>query len=246
MDMRVPVSLAAAITAAAAAVATLSAGSASPDIQPELSVILTRDFQFSRDEVVDLSRGKIVKHILPPTAPDEFGVVGAIRIQGSRERLVTAYRDIVTFKKNEEVPQIGRFSDPPSNSDLETLTTDRDDFDLRRCRVGDCDIRLPAAEIQRIGASIDWKRPDADARASMLFKQILLAHVRAYASGGPGRITQYDDASVPVKPVVAEDELIRASSYLDALRPGLSAHVACFWENFLNGAEDLLYWSKEK
>src|SRR5262245_22280654 len=232
---------------AVAAVAMLSAGGQpASDLQPELDAVLTRELHFSPAEVVALERGKVLKRILPPAAPEEFGVAGAIRVQGSRERLIAAYRDIVTFKKSEAVPEIGRFSDPPSSADLDALTTGRDDFDLRGCRVADCDIRLPASEIQRIAASVDWKLPDADAHASALFKQMVLANVRAYVSDAPGRITQYDDGATPVMPVAAGEELIRASRYLDTLKPGLSAHIRCFWSNYLEGAEDFLYWTKEK
>ena len=233
---------------AVAFVAMLSAGvQPASDLQPELEAVLTGDLHFSPAEVVALERGKVVKHILPPTAPEEFGVAGAVRVEGSRERLIAAYRDIVTFKKSEAVPEIGRFSDPPSSSDLDALTTGRDDFDLRGCKVNDCDIRLPASEIQRIAASVDWKLPDADAHASALFKQMVLANARAYVSDAPGRITQYDDGATPVLPVAAGEELIRTTArYLDTLKPGLSAHIRCFWSNYLEGAEDFLYWTKEK
>jgi len=229
-----------------AVVKMFAAGNRPCDLQPELDTVLTRDLHFSPADVTDLERGKIVKHVLRPAAPEEFGVVGAVRVQGSRERLVAAYRDIVTFKKSEAVPEIGRFSDPPSSSDLDALTTGRDDFDLRGCKITDCDIRLPASEIQRVASSVDWKRPGADAHASALFKQIVLANVRAYVSDAPGRITRYDDGPTPVLPVVAGEELIRASPYLDALKPGLSAHIRCFWSNGLESAEDFLYWTKEK
>jgi hypothetical protein len=229
-----------------AAVGMLSARGAPCDLQPELDAVLTRDLHLSPADIVDLERGQIVSRILQPLAPEEFGVVGGVRVQGSRERLVAAYRDIVTFKKSEAVPEVGLFSDPPSGSDLDALTTGRDDFDLRGCRVADCDIRLPAGAIQQIAASVDWKRPDAGARSSALFKQILLANVQAYVSGAPGRIAQYDDGSNPVRPLLANEELIETSPYLDVLKPGLSAHLRCLWSNDLQGAEDLLYWSKEK
>src|SRR5262249_5757669 len=55
----------------------------------------------------------------------------------------------------------------------------------------------------------------------------------------------YDDGKTPVRPVAASEELIRTAGYLDALQPGLAAHVTCFWSNPLEGAEDFLYWTKE-
>jgi hypothetical protein len=216
------------------------------DLQPELDAVLSQDFHFSPADLLDLEHGKLVKHTLLPAAADEVGVAGALRIQGSRDRLIAAYRDISTFRKNSGVLEIGRFSDPPDGSDLDELTTNHDDFDLRGCKVGDCDIRLPASDIQHIAATIDWRKAGADAQASALFKQIVFANVQSYATGAPGRITQYDDGRVPVWPVAAGDELIRTSSYLERLLPGLAAHLVCYWSHPLANAEDFLYWTKEK
>jgi len=232
---------------AVAAVAILQAGGQrASDFQPELDAVLSRDLHFSRAELVELERGRIVKHTLPSAAPNEVGVAGAVVVHGSRDRLIAAYRDIVTFKKNEAVLAIGRFSNPPQSSDLDALTTGGDDFDLRDCKVANCDIRLPASAIQHIAASVDWRRPGAEAQASALFKELLFAHVRAYVTGAPGRITQYDDDRTPVLPEIAGDELIRTAPYLDTLKPGLAAHVTCVWSSPLEDAEDFLYWTREK
>jgi hypothetical protein len=231
------------------AVVTLNAGKPpSSDFQPGFEAVLSQDLGFSSAELADLQRGKVVKHILPPRVPEEVGVVGAVRIRGSRDRLMAAYQDIVTFRRSVKPPvlAIGRFSEQPDSSDLDALTTTSDDFNLRDCKVGDCDIRLPTADIQRVGASIDWRRPGADARALAIFKQILLSHVRSYVTGGPGRMTEYDDGRTRILPAVAGDDLIRSSPYLDALKPGLAAHVQCMWANRLDGANDILYWSKEQ
>jgi hypothetical protein len=229
------------------AVGVLSAaGPPSSDFQPIFGTVLSHELGFSSTDVADLARGKIVKHTLPPRAPDEVAVAGAVRIRGSRARLISAYRDIVTFRRNANPPvlAVGRFSEPPGASDLDALATD--DFDLRGCKVGDCDIRLPASVIQRVGPSIDWGRPGADVRASTFFKQILLTHVRSYMTGEPGRITSYDDGRTPILPAVSGDDVIKNSPYLDAFKPGLAAHVQCMWSNPLDGADDFLYWSKER
>ncbi|HET9831781.1 MAG TPA: hypothetical protein VFP91_08725 [Vicinamibacterales bacterium] len=231
---------------AAAAVAALSAGgSRSSDFQPDFETVLSRDLGFSAADLTDLARGTVAKHTLSPRAPEEVGVVGAIRIRGSRDRLIAAYRDIVAFRKTALPPAVavGRFSDPPGPADLDALTTD--DFDLRRCKVGDCDIRLPTIAIQRVATAVDWHQPDADARASAFFKQMLLTHVQSYETGAPGRITEYDDGRTPILPTLAAEDLIKNASYLDAFKPGLAAHMQCMWSNPLEGADDFLYWSKE-
>src|SRR5262249_6629495 len=125
------------------------------------------------------------------------------------------------------------------------LSVGREDFDLRKCRVGACDIRLSSEIIARFQREIDWKAPDADARAAALFKEVLYENIRAYVSGGPGRITEYDDEKRPVRPVDDFAGLLAGSPYVGALVPALPAHLQSM-SNPLPDAEDFLYWSKEK
>ncbi len=119
-------------------------------------------------------------------------------------------------------------------------------MDLRACRVGHCDIRLPAATIVRFQKEIDWKARDADTRAAALFKQVLLDHVVAYLSGQPGQIAAYDDEKRAVRPVEDFAGVLKNSPYIGKLVPGLPDHLQALPANPLPGAEDFLYWSKEK
>jgi hypothetical protein len=218
----------------------------SSDLQPELRQLLAEHLKFSTGELSELEHGKIVRHALPATSPGEMAAVGGVRIHASKARFVAAYRDIVHFKKGASVLEIGRFSNPPEPADLDALTLTSDDFDLRECRVGRCDIRLPAEGIRRFAAEVDWSRPDADAKAAALFKRLLLDNVRAYVAGGPGRITEYDDEPQKVRPVEDFHAVLKSSPYVDAALPGLGAHLATYQGDSLPGAEDFLYWSKEK
>ena len=151
------------------------------------------------------------------------------------------------FKTGPDVLQIGRFSDPPVLEDLASLVIDKNDMDLRDCRVGDCDVRLPADAIVRFQREIDWQTRDAQARAAALFKDVLLANVRAYMSGtSAGRITEYDDNKRPIRPVDDFAALVKNSPYLGALVPGLPEYLLSFPSAPIAGAQDILYWSKEK
>src|SRR5665213_854012 len=207
---------------ALAAGATLCAADrTASDLQPDLRPVLVRDLKFSPGELADLEHGKVVRHTLPVNGSGEVAAVGAIRIHATKERFVAAYRDIVRFKKSASVLEIGRFSSAPVLADLDGLSINRDDFDLRRCKVGDCDIRLPASDIRRVASEIDWTHPDADAKAAALFKQILLDDVHAYTVGGPGRIIEYDDDKRAIMPVEDFVEVLKNSPYVDAVLPGL-------------------------
>ncbi len=235
-------------------VAVVAAGLPASDLQPGLRELLMRDLQFSTTDLADLEHGKIVRHTLAARSDGEVAAVGGVRVHAGKERFASAYRDITHFKRGESVIEIGRFSSPPELKDLDGLTITPDDFDLRVCRVGDCEIRLPADAIRRFQADVDWKRADARTQAAALFKQIMFDNVRAYTSGGPGRITQYDDDRTPILPVDAFRALLKNSPYVDAALPGLGARLASIPASFpssfpadpLPASEEFLYWSKEK
>jgi hypothetical protein len=222
-------------------------------VQPSLTLdfdravrdVLTRTLQFSAAELADLQRGRAVKHGLDARAPGEFAVAGAIRVAAGRTAFLDAARDIVTFKSGEEILEIGRFSASPVIEDLAALTVGKADFDASRCRVGDCDIRLPAAVIQRVAKEIEVKGPTAQEETAAWFKQILLADVQAYLSGSSGRFAQYDDGDRPIRPIDDFAGVLAATPAVGRLVPGLPEHLARFPEAPLPDAEDFLYWSKE-
>jgi hypothetical protein len=203
------------------------------DLQPELRQFLSHSMRFTRSDLADLQGGRVVVRALEPTSAGEVGVVGAVRVHARRQRFVERYRDIVEFKKGPDVLQIGLFSHPPAIADLAPLDLGKEDVDLRGCRVGRCDVRLSADEIGRFQHEIDWNARDADQKAALLFKEVLLDHVRAYLSGRTkGRIRSYEDGKRTIHPA---DEFA-----------GLSDHLRGFPADPVDGAEDFLYWSKEK
>ena len=107
-------------------------------------------------------------------------------------------------------------------------------------------MRLPAADIERFQQGFDWRAPDAKAHAAALLKELIVKDVRAYWFGTAGRMTQYDDGKRPIVPAVEFAGILANSPYLGALVPGLPAHLREFPAARLEGAEDFLYWSKER
>ena len=216
------------------------------DILPDVRTVLARDLRFSAAELADLERGKIVRHTLEASAPGEVAVVGAVRVKASKAAFLDRVRDIVNFRRSPNVLQIGRLSNPPSLDDITALTVDKTDFDVLACRVGDCPVRLPANLIRRFQEEIDPRAPDAQERGAALFKHLLIDDVKAYVSGEPGRMLQYDDGPQPIRPVDEFASLLRNAPSVGALIPGLPDHLEHFPSNRLPEAEDFLYWSKER
>jgi len=234
---------AAALTALA--VVALVGRQTASDLDRDVRDVLARTLQFTASEIADVQRGRAVKHGLAGHAPGEFGVAGAVRIAARKTDFLDAARDIVTFKAGPEVVQIGRFNSPPAIDDLAALKVEKLDFDASSCKLGDCDVRLPAEVIQRVPREVDVRAGSAPEATANWFKRVLLADVQAYVSGGPGRFVQYDDDSRPIRPLDDFSAILAATPAIGMLVPGLPDHLSQFPASRLPEAEDFLYWSKE-
>jgi hypothetical protein len=222
-------------------------GAPADEIDPNLRAVLAPYLGFSARELSDLQDGKIVKHSNDTKAPGEIAIAGAVRVRASKQQLLNRVRDIVQFKRGPGVLQIGRFNNPPVLQDLASLTVEKNDFDVRTCRIGDCDVRLPADTIQRFRREIGASAPDVQKRTEAMFKQVLLDHVRAYEKGDMhGRITEYDDGPKPIRPLDEFEGVLHDAPAVAALVPGLPAHLWHYPADRLANAEDFLYWSKER
>ena len=237
-------SLARALAVTLGCAAVLAA--AESDIDWTIRAVLTRHLGFTISELSDLQGDKVVRHGLDSGAAGEVGVVGAVKVRARKAAFLARVHDIRRFKSGPDILQIGTFSHPPMVDDLAALSIERSDFDVVKCRVRDCGVRLPAAVIQRFEREIDLKAPDAQQRAAALFKQILVDDVTAYVAGSAGRFEQYDDSTRPIRPLDEFDGVLTSSPSLAALVPGLSDHLKSFPSSRLRDADDFLYWSKEK
>jgi hypothetical protein len=231
-------------TAVTALVVVLAA--ADSTIAVPVRGVMTRHLRFGPTELADLDRGKVVKHSIDTNTPGEIAVAGAVRVAAPKIRLLERVRDITRFKRGPDVLQIGRFSTPPSLQDLADLTIDRDTFDPRSCRVGDCNVRLSADAIRRFEHDVDAGAPDAQPRAAAWFKQQLLDSVQAYLSGSGTRMEQFDDDDKPVRPIDEFTALLNNAAAVGALVPRLPDHLAKYPAARIDGAEDFLYWAKQR
>jgi hypothetical protein len=216
------------------------------DIDVNARAVMTRYLRFGALELADLQRGRLVKHSIDTNTPGEIAVAGGVRVHAPKARLLERVRDITRFKRGPEILQIGRFSSTPSAEDLTGLTVDKDTFDPGSCRVGDCNVRLSADLIRRFQRDVDARAPDAQARASAWFKEMLLENMRAYTSGSGSRMTQFDDDDTPIRPVDEFDGLLNNAAAIRALVPGLPDHLTRYPNGRIDGAEDFFYWAKEK
>jgi len=201
------------------------------------------------DEIRAVREGRIVAKLLPSSDNREIAAFGIAKVAFPAEFFRDQFRNIDTFKRSYSVPEVGRFGDPPHPGDLEALSVPREDIeDLRRCRPGDCKVRLSSDFIARLHQAVDWTLPDAPELAETFFKEMLVQRAVVYRRGGSRELEAYDDKE-DVIPLRRDFEaILKASAYLLDYVPEL----ADFLHNYpddpddgLEEAESFLYWSKE-
>jgi hypothetical protein len=148
--LRVGVTLAAAALAAAAARA---------DTHSPFALVAPAVRVDARDHA-RLQAGDAVVKVLPRRGR-ELAVFAAVRVDAPPERLVDWGRRVDRLT-GRYVAAAGRFSAPPQPGDVDAVALGDEDLqDLRRCRPGDCSLKLNDAEIAALRDGVtdaaDWK-----------------------------------------------------------------------------------------
>ena len=202
--------------------------------------VLLGEIGFSAEEIQRIGRGEIVSRSIDADGSAiALAVAGTIAVPATF--YVESFRDIESFKKTEEVQQIGRFGDPPAAADMAGLTLDQEDIDdLRSCRVGACGVKLDRRGIETIGAR--------DARvdtASAALRAHLSEYTQRYLRSGNSVLMEYHDSSPPGR--IAE-QLRAISTRTTYLRrwPALFDAVFNFNGTLPPGLDGFVYWSREK
>jgi hypothetical protein len=188
-----------------------------------------------------LDRGEVLARTLPD-ADGQVGVFVATRLNAPPQALTLWTRAIADLKRSRFVLAIRRFSDPPILSDLDGLTLDASDLqDIRRCRAGDCDLKLAAPEIASLSAASS--RGADDATLEQAFRRVLLDRLQGYRAGRLADLPPLADDRIPRRLDEALVALVAASPYVSRL-PALAA-----WLRDDPAApsrvETFFYWSKD-
>lgn len=209
----------------------------------QVHALLRTTAAFTGEELSRLDRGEPIAKVLD-TDRREVAVVGAVRIAGSQTKLFERYRNPSAVKSSDVVLETGRFSTPPVAGDLGSLHIE--DFDLgqlRTCKPGDCGIRLSTRDVDRFTHEVNWNAPNWKQQAGDLWRTVLAANAAAYMADGT--LGDYRNKATPLQ--VADEFKILFDAFADfeKLSPEFFDHLKRFPSARLEGAEDLLYWSKD-
>lgn len=230
-----------------AAALTAGALAGAPQSPQDIVAILHPYIRASDAELRRLERGEILTRTLDSPDGREITSFGAIRVSCTADVFAARLRDIERFKASEYVLQIGRFQAQPTIQDLAKMTLDPSDREaMRSCRPGACGMRLPAAAIDRFRTGIPWGTPaEADAAAAAM-RQFLVDEAHTYLTRGSAALPNYADRPGTTPRAQAFRILLRPSAFKAESQPELFRWLDEFPGIPMEGAENFLYWSREK
>jgi hypothetical protein len=207
---------------------------------PELQKILRDKVAFEETDFAALQRGETIVTRAPVQDKREIAVSGLVNLRANADEFLRSYRDSLTRKNNAAVLEVGTFSSSPAMTDLENLTLEvKDVEDLKNCVVGNCELKLSAAMIERFGREVNWQGPDYAQQATQLFKTMLIEYVKDYRARGDAALIAYNDKQNEIRVAEEHDAIRRVSGYLNDL-------ASTAGSSELQPLEEILVWNKIK
>ncbi|HKP80944.1 MAG TPA: hypothetical protein VJT69_02945 [Pyrinomonadaceae bacterium] len=205
----------------------------------EFQKVLAEKASFQESDFAALQANQSVVRLAPVSDKREIAVAGLVNIRSGADEFLRSYRDSMLRKSNGAILEIGSFGSQPALTDLESLTLESGDIeDLKDCVVGDCDVKLSAAMIDRFRREIDWNAPDYALKVTGLFKQMLSEYVRDYRTRGDAALIQYHDKRDEIDLASEQRALSGAAGYTNSLLADSNAGLRLI--------EDAIVWSKIK
>jgi hypothetical protein len=205
----------------------------------EFQKALAQKVAFSEADFAALQLDQPLVRSIPTSEKAEIAVSGLVNIRTAADEFLRSYRESMTRQSNAAILEIGAFSGQPSLADIGTLTLEsRDIEDLKECVVGECQIKLSAAMIERFRKEIDWTAADSTARVTNLFKQMLFEYVQDYRTRGEAALIKYNDKRDQVSLADEQRALNSAPSYVNEFINDSKAGLQL--------VGDTLVWSKFK
>ena len=165
-----------------------------------LHTFFKQSIGLSDSEIAAIDQGKPVAKVLESPTPSEVFVFGSVYVKALPSAYVHMALDLDSLKSLPNYLAIRRFSSPPQLSDLDGFQLDADDVKaLQECKPGDCDVQLPAEQIDQFRSQINWTAPDAAVQVNNLARKMALDALLVYQKGGNEALGAYRDKKSPAQ-----------------------------------------------
>ena len=233
-------------------IAWLSLGMAliqSPEPPAALARFLQQSIGLDAAQLSAMERGEAVVKVLDTRDRRDVALFGIVTADVTREAYVRRVRDFQTSLRTATRARFGIFSNPPTAADVAAVTiAERDVKDMRDCRPGDCVVKLPATDMQRIQQQVNWSASPADLQAQIdtYARRRLVEYVTDYRARGDSAMAVYDDrGTLNVRSSEAFAALLAESPYVYEHVPSLSRYLSSYPRGVLPDATEIIFWSED-
>ena len=175
----------------------------------------------------------------------EVGVLGA---RGSTRRSRNTFKpieDIEQFENGGNFEVTKRISDPPVIDDFAALQLRQEDIaDLKKCRVGNCELKIGADAISRFRSRIHWSKSTAIADVRALFRQLALEYVVDYQRSGNEELEVYRDKHKPSSVAKEFAAIVDEMSGMLRYDPSLRQYLLDYPKAQLSNGTSFFYWQQ--
>src|SRR5689334_10470251 len=124
---------------------------------PRLERYMTDTVRLTAIERDRLMRSEVITRLLPADESKEVAILGAVWINAPMHRYIEAVTNIESFETGAGFKVTKKISTPPKLEDFRALRIPDEDLqDLRRCRVGDCELKVAESAINRFHREVNW------------------------------------------------------------------------------------------
>jgi len=212
---------------------------------PEPHTFFKEAIGLNDSEIMDLQHGTAVAKVLSTATSAEIVIFGAIYIRAPLAGYLKVMQDLDSLRGLPRYLAIQRFSTPPALSDLKDFTLDADDIrDLKRCRLGKCELQLPAESMEAFRTSIDWSAPDVSAPVNRLAQEMALQELLKYQKDGDRALGTYYDKAEPLQVMEQFEFLLGEFAAVSHYLPDLARYLYGYPRARLPNVQNVFYWEK--
>jgi len=213
----------------------------------QLTTFLRQSIGLDSTQLALIERGEGVVKVLDTKDRRDVAVFGIITTDVARDAYVARMRDFRTSLQAPSRTHFGIFSDPASAADVEAVTISmRDVADMKDCRPGDCVVKLPAVDMQRIHEETNWNADDIQSQLGVYARRRLVEYITDYRKRGDSALAIYDDRGrLNVHASEAFAGMLAESPYVYENIPSLGRYLAAYPRDKLAGATEVLFWSED-
>jgi hypothetical protein len=220
-------------------------GAAVPPGEP--ARFLSKYIGLSQAEIDQAKRGDVVTKVLNSPDRDEVALFGIVAVNASRDDVVKRVRDLPSFLRSPGRTAFGMFATPAAATDVNSFVVDGSDFDaIKGCRPGECDVKMPAENIEEFGKGIDWNSPTARTQVENMVRRESAVYVNNYRRAGTSAMIAYGDQKEARSAADIFKGLLAESPYLFDYVPTYHKYLESYPSGSLPGVTDAIYWASDK